>query len=126
VIYYKRTPLSKEEEHGATYTSLDELLAQSDFISIHTPLTDATRTLYEPSHARKHTCTRTRPPAHAPHAHKHTRTHRTHTSLMSSGGMAWIGHILGRDQFAKMKRGVYIINTGTRLILLTTFLQRCH
>ncbi|ELR13344.1 erythronate4-phosphate dehydrogenase domain containing protein [Acanthamoeba castellanii str. Neff] len=64
VIYYKRTPLPKEEENGATYKSMDDLLAESDFISIHTPLTDATR------------------------------------------------HILGRDQFAKMKKGVYIINTA--------------
>jgi len=44
VIYYKRTPLPKEEENGATYKSLDDLLAESDFISIHTPLTDATCT----------------------------------------------------------------------------------
>ncbi|MDI6602229.1 MAG: D-glycerate dehydrogenase [Thermoanaerobacteraceae bacterium] len=45
VIYYKRHRLSEEEEKeiGAEYVTLDELLSRSDFISIHTPLTDDTR-----------------------------------------------------------------------------------
>ncbi|CCB66591.1 D-isomer specific 2-hydroxyacid dehydrogenase family protein [Hyphomicrobium sp. MC1] len=40
VLYFKRTPLSKEEEAalgGVSYAPLDELLAQSDFVSLHLP-----------------------------------------------------------------------------------------
>lgn len=44
-LYYQRTRLtSVEEAHfGVRYVQLDELLRQSDFVSIHLPLTDATR-----------------------------------------------------------------------------------
>ena len=44
ICYYKRTRLSPDEEqkHGAIYLELDELLTQSDVISLHTPLTDST------------------------------------------------------------------------------------
>jgi D-3-phosphoglycerate dehydrogenase len=47
ILYHNRRPVfSKfEEESGATYTSMFELLQQSDVISIHTPLTDETRHL---------------------------------------------------------------------------------
>jgi len=37
--------LALEAELGVTHTSLDDLLAQSDFVSLHTPLTEATRGL---------------------------------------------------------------------------------
>ena len=40
VLYYKRQQLSKEEEGalgGVQYVDFDELLAQSDFVSIHVP-----------------------------------------------------------------------------------------
>ncbi|KAK8870120.1 hypothetical protein IAR55_000690 [Kwoniella newhampshirensis] len=45
IIYYNRTRLPEEEERalGATYVSFDELLAQSDIISVNTPLTEQTR-----------------------------------------------------------------------------------
>ncbi|MEM8889966.1 MAG: NAD(P)-dependent oxidoreductase [Bacteroidota bacterium] len=44
ICYYKRTRLSPNEEqkHGAIYLELDELLAQSDVVSLHTPLNDST------------------------------------------------------------------------------------
>lgn len=47
VIYYKRRRLSEEEEReiGAEYVNLDELLSSSDFISIHTPLTEDTKNM---------------------------------------------------------------------------------
>jgi phosphoglycerate dehydrogenase-like enzyme len=40
VLYHKRTPLSAAEEQelgGVTYVSREELLAQSDFVSVHIP-----------------------------------------------------------------------------------------
>jgi len=45
IIYCKRTRLSEEaeEELGVEYCSLDDLLARSDILSIHVPLTDETR-----------------------------------------------------------------------------------
>lgn len=45
VLYTQRSrlPAELEAEFGARYVPLDELLAQSDAISIHVPLSDATR-----------------------------------------------------------------------------------
>lgn len=66
VVYYKRHRLSEEEEReiGAEYVSLNDLLSKSDFVSIHTPLTDDTR------------------------------------------------HMLGEEQFKKMKRNCILVNTA--------------
>ncbi|MCS7282497.1 MAG: D-2-hydroxyacid dehydrogenase [Anaerolineae bacterium] len=61
VLFYRRTPT---EVPGATQVSLDELLARSDFISLHVPLTPETY------------------------------------------------HMIGRAEFEKMKKGVYIVNCG--------------
>ena len=45
VLYWapRRKPASLERESGLTYASLDKLLAQSDFVSIHSPLRAETR-----------------------------------------------------------------------------------
>jgi glyoxylate reductase len=45
VVYHKRTRLTPEEERalGATYVSFDDLIQQSDVLSLHVPLTDETR-----------------------------------------------------------------------------------
>ena len=45
VLYYDVLPLSKETETalGMTYTSMDDLLQQSDIVSLHLPLTSETR-----------------------------------------------------------------------------------
>lgn len=47
ILYHKRTRLPEEEERAlnATYADLPELLAKSDFVSLHVNLTDATRHL---------------------------------------------------------------------------------
>ena len=48
VLYYKRTRLTPEEESrlgGITFVSRAELLAQSDFVSIHVPYETATEKL---------------------------------------------------------------------------------
>jgi glyoxylate reductase len=46
ILYYGNHPVKQaDEELGALYVSLDELLAKSDFISIHVPLNDKTRHL---------------------------------------------------------------------------------
>ncbi|KZT57422.1 hypothetical protein CALCODRAFT_496231 [Calocera cornea HHB12733] len=42
VIYYNRNRLPASEEGGATYVSWEELLAQSQLISVHCPLSPAT------------------------------------------------------------------------------------
>lgn len=49
VLYTQRTRLSPVEEHmlGATYAPLEELLATSDFVSIHVPISPATRSLLD-------------------------------------------------------------------------------
>src|SRR4029078_4655522 len=44
VLYNKRTPDPKAEgELGVTFADLDTLLSQSDFVSLHAPLTAETR-----------------------------------------------------------------------------------
>ncbi|WP_371378384.1 NAD(P)-dependent oxidoreductase [Sporomusa aerivorans] len=47
VSYYdsRRQPLADEEQLQITFSPLDALLAQSDIVSLHVPLTDATRGL---------------------------------------------------------------------------------
>ena len=45
VLYWtpRRKPESLEREHGMTYVPLDQLLAESDFVSLHSPLNAETR-----------------------------------------------------------------------------------
>jgi len=45
VLYHQRTRLSEAEEKrlNARFVSLDELLKESDFVTLHVPLTDATK-----------------------------------------------------------------------------------
>lgn len=52
VVYHNRNPIfSKfEQESGATYTSLFELLKQADIVSLHTPLTTETHHLLDAEH----------------------------------------------------------------------------
>lgn len=45
VLAYSRTAKKELVDAGVQYVSLDELLEQSDFVSLHVPLTDATRGL---------------------------------------------------------------------------------
>src|SRR5215210_6222399 len=46
VLYYNRSRKQEaEQEFGARYLDLDELLETADFVSIHTPLTDETHHL---------------------------------------------------------------------------------
>lgn len=45
VLAYSRTEKQKLVDAGVQYVSLDELLVKSDFVSLHVPLTDATRGL---------------------------------------------------------------------------------
>jgi glyoxylate reductase len=46
ILYHNRSRKEDaEEELGARYLELDDLLRESDFVSIHTPLTDETRHL---------------------------------------------------------------------------------
>lgn len=51
VIYHNRSRLEKDVERdlGVTYVEFDELLERSDFVSIHSPLTDGTRHRFDAS-----------------------------------------------------------------------------
>lgn len=65
VLYNKRSRNEEaERELGIEFSELDKLYAESDFISLHVPLTDETR------------------------------------------------HMIDKDAFAKMKKGVFIVNTA--------------
>lgn len=47
VLAYSRTEKQELVAAGVKYVSLDELLAESDFVSLHVPLTNATRNLID-------------------------------------------------------------------------------
>lgn len=54
ILYHNRTRrLDFEKRFNATYVELDELYAESDFISLHCPLTDETRHLLDADAFRK-------------------------------------------------------------------------
>jgi glyoxylate reductase len=54
IIYNSRTPKPEvEAEIGAEYRSLDEVLRQSDFLTLHTPLTPETKHLISANSLRK-------------------------------------------------------------------------
>ena len=47
VVYWNRTRLAAEEEDGATFAELDDLLRRSDFVSLHVAYTSATHHLLD-------------------------------------------------------------------------------
>ncbi|WP_297216562.1 2-hydroxyacid dehydrogenase [Thermoplasma sp.] len=51
IIYYdiKRMSEAEEEEYGATYVDLNRLLSDADIVSVHVPLTETTRHLFNKS-----------------------------------------------------------------------------
>jgi hypothetical protein len=53
LLAYNRTPKPEAEKYGVTFVSLHELLAQSDFISIHAALTPETRGMIGEAEFRK-------------------------------------------------------------------------
>jgi len=53
IIYCSRRRVPQSEENGATYVSMDELLAASDVISVNCPLTAETRHLLGPAEFSK-------------------------------------------------------------------------
>ena len=54
VLYYSRNRRPEaERQYGITYASLDDLLAQSDFVSLHCPLTPETRHLINEDSLRR-------------------------------------------------------------------------
>ncbi len=55
ILYHNRSRLPEETERelNASYVSMDELLAQSDFLSVHVPLSDATRHVIAAAELRK-------------------------------------------------------------------------
>ncbi len=53
LLYHNRTPTPAADKIGATYVSLDELLAHSDFVSLHCPLTPQTRHLINAARLRQ-------------------------------------------------------------------------
>ncbi|MEX0785101.1 MAG: D-glycerate dehydrogenase [Dehalococcoidia bacterium] len=48
ILYHNRRPVPKAElELGCTYVTFDQLLRESDFVSVHVPLTPETRHLFD-------------------------------------------------------------------------------
>jgi len=53
LLYHNRTTSPEAEEVGAEYVSLDDLLHESDFVSLHCPLTPETRGLMNAARLQK-------------------------------------------------------------------------
>ncbi len=43
ILYYDKAPVPEAEKYKAEFVSLDELLQEADFVTLHAPLTDETR-----------------------------------------------------------------------------------
>jgi glyoxylate reductase len=54
VVYYDKERLRREDEEttGAAYRPLEDLLRESDFVSLHVPLSDSTRSLIDEARLR--------------------------------------------------------------------------
>ena len=53
IQYHNRNPLPQEKERGATYVTFNELISQSDVISLNLSLTQATRHIIGPRELEK-------------------------------------------------------------------------
>lgn len=52
IIYYSKSHCQEIEKLGGRYVEFEELLRESDFISVHVPLTDRTRHMFGPQQFR--------------------------------------------------------------------------
>jgi glyoxylate reductase len=53
ILYFARTPKPEMDALGATRVTFDEVLRESDFLSVHVPLTPETRHLFGEAEFRK-------------------------------------------------------------------------
>ncbi|KAF4122954.1 glyoxylate reductase [Geosmithia morbida] len=108
IIYHNRSKLSPENEEGAHYVDMDTLLAESDVLSLNLPLNVCFSSSAFPLFPL---------PPPPPDSYGNTFLYRSIISSDPTRPKSSTRHSISRAEFARMKRGIVIVNTARGAVM---------